>query len=200
LSGLWRWLGRRCGARPSRIALLLVAAAVSEAHAQSTSYFAGHSHSWGARAFVFCDPSGCVDAVEESTGPLTSMVVGVERRFWDAGRAHVASGVTIARRGWYEGFGRWNRLTTASVPLMLVAEPLGPDAPIGIGIGGGLSADLVTNRLSVSRLSLVGGVWGYARLTSTLRLSLGVRTSRTLREIDGLFLRSNVVSVGIAVH
>lgn len=181
------------------IVLGAAVAALSEAGAQqNTGYFIAHSHSWGAKAFVLCEPQGCSDAVAMSHRPLTSLVLGVDRRFKDDGNAHISLGASITRRGWYEGFGRWNQLTTLSLPIMGVAEPFGSNAPLGLSLGVGVSGDMVINRLSESRLSLTGGLWAYARVMEASRISLGVRTSRTLRNVDGLYLRSHVVSVGFS--
>lgn len=192
----------RCAiARLAKIAsfLFIAAAAPSEAGAQhKTGYFIGQSLSWGSSAFVFCDPSGCVDAVERSNRPLRSLAVGVDRRIRERDYYHVSLGASLSRRGWWDG--DWTSLTTLSLPLMGVVEPFGPDAVLGVSAGAGVSGDIAVDRLRESRLSVTGGLWVHTRVASRLRLVLGVRGSRAIRKIDGLYLRSHVISIGLSAR
>lgn len=184
--------------RPIWCVAILVVTLVPRSAAAQGGYFVGQSVSWGAAFFLFCDASGCVDAVARSPRSLRSLAVGVDRRIRDSGYHHVSVGATLSRRGWWAG--DWTSLTTLSLPVMLVVEPFGADAPFGLSGGAGLSADLAVDRLPDSRMSVTGGFGAYARLTPRLRLSLGVRGSRAIRDIGGTYLRSHVISLGLSLR
>lgn len=83
---------------------------------------------------------------------------------------------------------------------MLVAEPFGAAAPLGLSVGGGLQGEWNFNRASESNVSVLGDVGAYVRIPHFARVVVGFRVSRTLLERDFGSLRTESAYFGIRLR
>lgn len=125
-----------------------------------------------------------------------SDVVGVDLSFFNHTYGRLVSGLSIAQRG-----GSPDQTSHyVSFPLMLVAEPFGAAAPLGVSVGGGLQGEWNFNRASESNVSVLGDVGAYVRLPRIGRVVVGFRVSRTLLERDLGSLRTESAYFGIRLR
>ena len=116
--------------------------------------------------------------------------------FLQGAYGRVVSGLAIAQRGGSPE----HTSHYVSFPLMLVAEPFGATAPLGVSLGGGVQDEWNFNRASQSNVSVLGDVGAFVRIPRIGRLVAGFRASRTLMELNWGSLRTETVYFGLRLR
>lgn len=193
-----RTQGQRGGNRARTISLVLVVlvAVAPSLDAQALSWWVGESVSRAERYTYECSPE-CGFVRLQSPGSVRSLAVGVDLTAHSTQWVRVMIGGAVARRGWRAG--EVFDPVVLTVPIMLAITPFGADAPLGLAFALGLQGDLSLERLNDSRVGIPRSTWLYADVSRGRRLTLGIRSSRTTRDQNGLwFVQSRVLFVGLS--
>ena len=124
--------------------------------------------------------------------------IGVDVTLRSMEYSRLVSGVSVARRGTDSADARSSQIYV-TVPILFVAEPFSTAAPLGVTLGAGVTGDWNFNRVSRSKLGVVGDAGAFVRVPPLGRITVGMRLGRALTT-HGDFgtLRSETYYVGMS--
>jgi hypothetical protein len=163
---------------------------------EAQSYEVGHY--FGANCTNICGPPTPYKAV--SGRWVHARAIGVDVTLRTMPYSRVVSGVSVARRGTDSANARSSQ-TYVTVPILFVAEPFATAAPLGVTLGAGVTGDWNFNRVSRSKIGVVGDAGAFVRVPPFGRITAGTRFGRALTTHGHrATLRSETYYVGVSLR